>query len=170
MSTKKDDESLTILKNLAILIFLFYLLQYIVCLILAASFDLWSYQPLGGQNGQFSVGVLPFWHYECGIQQGNVALTSWLSMVISQIGLTGWTVSCLYVVYRIFSFVASSLVLVSLVQSYFVFQLQSSSSFEAPNMRGTTQQASPYYISVSHVLLLVLHRQTGLGKLRWLMW
>mmetsp|Transcript_89196 Transcript_89196/g.238178 ORF Transcript_89196/g.238178 Transcript_89196/m.238178 type:complete len:130 (-) Transcript_89196:531-920(-) len=88
MSTKKDDESLTILKNLAILIFLFYLLQYIVCLILAASFDLWSYQPLGGQNGQFSVGVLPFWHYECGIQQGNVALTSWLSMVISQIGLT----------------------------------------------------------------------------------
>mmetsp|Transcript_89199 Transcript_89199/g.238203 ORF Transcript_89199/g.238203 Transcript_89199/m.238203 type:complete len:151 (-) Transcript_89199:517-969(-) len=74
MSTKKDDESLTILKNLAILIFLFYLLQYIVCLILAASFDLWSYQPLGGQNGQFSVGVLPFWHYECGIQQVYFAL------------------------------------------------------------------------------------------------
>mmetsp|Transcript_89192 Transcript_89192/g.238144 ORF Transcript_89192/g.238144 Transcript_89192/m.238144 type:complete len:176 (-) Transcript_89192:387-914(-) len=28
----------------------------------------------GGQNGQFSVGVLPFWHYECGIQQVYFAL------------------------------------------------------------------------------------------------
>ena len=67
MSTKKDDETRTILKNLLILIILFYLVQYIgedlkfraehslslltewssVCLILAASFNLWSYQPSG---------------------------------------------------------------------------------------------------------------------------
>mmetsp|Transcript_45873 Transcript_45873/g.96086 ORF Transcript_45873/g.96086 Transcript_45873/m.96086 type:complete len:161 (-) Transcript_45873:164-646(-) len=88
MSTKKDDETKTILKNLLILILIFYLLQYIVCLILAASFNLWSYQPAGDQNGNFSVGLLPFWHFECGVGQGDVALTSWLSMVLSQLGLT----------------------------------------------------------------------------------
>jgi len=35
---------------------------------------------------KYSPGLLPFWHFDCGVDPG-VALTSWLSIVISQLCL-----------------------------------------------------------------------------------
>ena len=33
---------------------------------------------------KYNAGLLPFWHFNCGVGQGEVALTSWVSMVVSQ--------------------------------------------------------------------------------------
>jgi len=33
---------------------------------------------------KYNPGLLPFWHFECGVGQGEIALTSWLSIVLSQ--------------------------------------------------------------------------------------
>mmetsp|Transcript_17150 Transcript_17150/g.26541 ORF Transcript_17150/g.26541 Transcript_17150/m.26541 type:complete len:162 (+) Transcript_17150:58-543(+) len=86
MSTKQDGETKTILRKLALLIFLFYLLQYGICLICAAAMDTWEYEGEEGKaKDRFSPALLPFWHYDCGLGQGDIALISWLSIAVSQL-------------------------------------------------------------------------------------
>jgi hypothetical protein len=37
----------------------------------------------------FNVGLIPFWHYQCGLGEGSIALSMWLSQVFAQAGLLG---------------------------------------------------------------------------------
>ena len=40
-------------------------------------------------SDKYSAGLLPFWHFDFGFGQGNIALTAWLTMAISQGFLIG---------------------------------------------------------------------------------
>mmetsp|Transcript_14723 Transcript_14723/g.29085 ORF Transcript_14723/g.29085 Transcript_14723/m.29085 type:complete len:162 (-) Transcript_14723:204-689(-) len=88
MSTKKDGETKTVLKNLLILMLIFYFTMYIICLISAAA--LGEFNEGGAFNGDmqlFNAGYLPFWHYQCGVGEGDVALAVWLGQVFAQLAL-----------------------------------------------------------------------------------
>lgn len=36
-----------------------------------------------------NMGMLPFWHWECGVGEGNTALAMWIGQVIAQLALLG---------------------------------------------------------------------------------
>mmetsp|Transcript_24118 Transcript_24118/g.78490 ORF Transcript_24118/g.78490 Transcript_24118/m.78490 type:complete len:171 (-) Transcript_24118:158-670(-) len=106
MTTKTDGETRTILRNLAIIILLFYSVQYIFCMIMAASLSggLWKYSSYRNHSNhadmsvsdKYSAGLLPFWHFDFGFGQGNIALTAWLTMAISQ----GFLIAFIYFIVR----------------------------------------------------------------------
>mmetsp|Transcript_51723 Transcript_51723/g.105289 ORF Transcript_51723/g.105289 Transcript_51723/m.105289 type:complete len:162 (-) Transcript_51723:257-742(-) len=88
MTTKTDGETRTVLRKLAILLVLYYLIQYAVAMILAAAMNSWKYDGNDKTGAErFSAGLLPFWHFDCGFGEGEVALISWLTLVLSQLAL-----------------------------------------------------------------------------------
>mmetsp|Transcript_31347 Transcript_31347/g.74498 ORF Transcript_31347/g.74498 Transcript_31347/m.74498 type:complete len:186 (-) Transcript_31347:49-606(-) len=114
MSTIHDRVSSTIVKKLLLILFLFYAFQYAVCMVIAAAADIFAYDQqaassmaievaaaeggvvppeamlrIAARQAKYSAGLLPFWHYDCGLGEGNVALASWLTLVLSQLFLIG---------------------------------------------------------------------------------
>lgn len=91
MSTIHDRVSKTIIKNLLLIIFIFYAFQYAVCMVIAAAAGgIWSDDAsTPGLRADYSAALLPFWHYNCGLGEGSVALASWLTLVLSQLLLIG---------------------------------------------------------------------------------
>mmetsp|Transcript_17899 Transcript_17899/g.43322 ORF Transcript_17899/g.43322 Transcript_17899/m.43322 type:complete len:160 (+) Transcript_17899:314-793(+) len=87
MTTVHDGETRTVIRKLAILLVLYYLIQYAVSLILAAALNAWDYDGDSDKGDRYNGGMLPFWHFDCGFGEGDVALISWLSIVISQMAL-----------------------------------------------------------------------------------
>eukprot|EP00281_Chroomonas_sp_CCMP1168_P017682 CAMPEP_0206214874 /NCGR_PEP_ID=MMETSP0047_2-20121206/1897_1 /ASSEMBLY_ACC=CAM_ASM_000192 /TAXON_ID=195065 /ORGANISM="Chroomonas mesostigmatica_cf, Strain CCMP1168" /LENGTH=163 /DNA_ID=CAMNT_0053637137 /DNA_START=21 /DNA_END=509 /DNA_ORIENTATION=+ len=85
MSTKKDDETKTVLRLLLLLLVIFYATSYIVAMVCAAALNLWDHQPAGDR--EFNAGLIPFWHYEIGVGEGDAALAVWLSQVFPQLTL-----------------------------------------------------------------------------------
>ena len=37
----------------------------------------------------FNVGLIPFWHFQCGLGEGSIALSMWLSQIFAQAALLG---------------------------------------------------------------------------------
>mmetsp|Transcript_25251 Transcript_25251/g.50651 ORF Transcript_25251/g.50651 Transcript_25251/m.50651 type:complete len:161 (-) Transcript_25251:97-579(-) len=87
MTTVHDGETRTVLRKLGILFVLYYIIQFAVAMILAAALDAWEYDGDSEKGDRYNGGLLPFWHFDCGFGEGDVALISWLTMVISQLGL-----------------------------------------------------------------------------------
>jgi hypothetical protein len=58
--------------------------------IAAAAGGIWSDDAsTPGLRADYSAALLPFWHYNCGLGEGSVALASWLTLVLSQLLLIG---------------------------------------------------------------------------------
>mmetsp|Transcript_33468 Transcript_33468/g.85802 ORF Transcript_33468/g.85802 Transcript_33468/m.85802 type:complete len:162 (-) Transcript_33468:73-558(-) len=88
MSTKQDGETKTVLRNLLILLLIFYFSMYIVCLISAAALgEFGEGGSFSGETGWFNAGYLPFWHSDCGVGEGDLALAVWLGQVLAQVAL-----------------------------------------------------------------------------------
>merc|ERR1712216_546890 len=73
MSKVTDGETKTILKKLAVLLLIFYAIQFIVCLSMAAGMGIMSKENREGlkSSHKYNAGLLPFWHFNCGVGQGG---------------------------------------------------------------------------------------------------